>query len=67
MELPEHPDYESLRGFLMAQAGGVPSAGEEFVWEGLKFRVIDADTKKVKSVLIEKLDDDELEREELVS
>lgn len=67
MELPEHPDYESLGGFLMAQSGGVPTSGDEVVWEGLRFRVIDADSRKVNAVLIERLRDEELEREELVS
>jgi CBS domain containing-hemolysin-like protein len=67
MDLPEHPDYESLGGFLMSQAGGVPEPGQEVLWEGLRFRVLDADPKKVITVLIEQLSDAELEREELVS
>jgi putative hemolysin len=67
MELPDHPDYESLGGFLMAQAQGVPEPGAEILWEGLRFRVLDADPKRVITVLIEQLSDAELEREELVS
>ncbi|MGM0557159.1 MAG: hemolysin family protein [Myxococcota bacterium] len=67
MDLPDHPDYDSLGGFLMAQSGGVPTSGDEVVWEGLRFRVIDADNRKVNAVLIERLTDEELEREELVS
>jgi CBS domain containing-hemolysin-like protein len=67
MDLPDHPDYESLGGFLMSQAGGVPEPGQEVLWEGLRFRVLDADPKKVITVLIEQLSDAELEREELVS
>ncbi|MFP4597216.1 MAG: hemolysin family protein [Persicimonas sp.] len=67
LELPDHPDYESLGGFLMAQAGGVPEPGEEVLWERLRFRVLEGDPKKVISVLIEQLSDAELEREELVS
>lgn len=67
LSLPEHPDYESLGGFLMSQAGGVPEPGQEVLWEGLRFRVIDADPKRVITVLIEQLSDAELEREELVS
>lgn len=67
LELPEHPDYESLGGFLMSQAGGVPERGQEVLWEGLRFRVLEADPKRVISVLIEQLPDEELEREELVS
>ncbi|WP_168210374.1 hemolysin family protein [Persicimonas caeni] len=66
LELPEHPDYESLGGFLMSQAGGVPEPGHEVLWEGLRFRVLDADPKRVITVLIEQLSDADLEREELV-
>lgn len=55
MELPEHPDYESLGGFLMTQVGGVPEPGHEVIWEGLKFRVLEADPKRVISVLIESI------------
>ncbi|MFW5966383.1 MAG: hemolysin family protein [Persicimonas sp.] len=66
LELPDHPDYESLGGFLMAQVGGVPEPGEELHWEGLRFRVLEADSKRVMRVLVERLRDADLEREELV-
>jgi CBS domain containing-hemolysin-like protein len=67
MELPEHPDYESLGGFLMTQVGGVPEPGHEVLWEGLKFRVLEADPKKVITVLIELVPDIDDEPEEMVS
>lgn len=68
MELPEHPDYESLGGFLMTQAGGVPEPGHEVLWQGLRFRVLEADPKKVITVLIESLGDSEQQPpEEMVS
>lgn len=55
LKLPEHPDYESLGGFLLAQFGSVPQAGDEVEWDGLVFRVIEADLKKVISVEIERV------------
>ncbi len=67
MALPDHPDYESLGGFLMTQVGGVPERGHEVLWQGLRFRVLDADPKKVITVLIEQIPDAGLERQELVS
>lgn len=67
LELPEHPDYESLGGFLMSQVGGVPRPGHEVTWEGLRFRVLEADPKKVISVLIELISTSDDEPEEMVS
>ncbi len=54
VELPEHPDYESLGGFLLSQAGNVPSEGDELHWNGLVFRVVEADVKRIITVEIEK-------------
>ncbi|TDP75489.1 CBS domain containing-hemolysin-like protein [Bradymonas sediminis] len=67
LELPDHPDYESLGGFLMSQVGGVPEPGHEVIWEGLRFRVLEADPKKVISVLIELINQSGDEPEQLVS
>ncbi|MBA2662166.1 MAG: HlyC/CorC family transporter [Bradymonadaceae bacterium] len=68
VELPEHPDYESLGGFLLSQSGSVPSSGDQIQWNGLIFRVIDADAKRIITVEIEKLDEsDRSDAEELVS
>ena len=55
LELPDHPDYDSLGGFLMAQSGSVPEAGTEVPWEHVVFRVLEADPKSVQSVEIEKV------------
>lgn len=68
VELPEHPDYESLGGFLMAQSGTVPAPGDAISWNEFIFRVIEADAKRVITVEIEKLDGESAaERDELVS
>ena len=55
MEFPDHPDYETLGGFLMAQSGNVPSPDDEVMWEDLVFRVLEADQKRVISVEIRRI------------
>ncbi|RAL21612.1 hypothetical protein DL240_12200 [Lujinxingia litoralis] len=67
IDLPEHPDYESLGGFLLSQSGSVPEPGDEIVWNDLVFRVIDADAKRVISVEIERRPAEESDPQELVS
>ncbi|RDV38843.1 HlyC/CorC family transporter [Bradymonadaceae bacterium TMQ3] len=67
MELPEHPDYESLGGFILSQSGSVPEAGDEIVWNDLVFRVIEADAKRIISVEIERRSAEQDASEELVS
>jgi len=57
LELPEHPDYESLGGFLMAQSGTVPEVGSEISWGHVIFRVLKADQKSVQTVEIETVDE----------
>lgn len=52
VEFPEQTDYDTLGGFLLSLVGKVPLVGDEFRWNGLLFRVSEADTTKIKSVLI---------------
>ncbi|MEO1269262.1 MAG: hemolysin family protein, partial [Myxococcota bacterium] len=49
---PEHPEYESLGGFMVTELGEVPDIGAEVVRDGLHFKVIDADAKRVIRVRI---------------
>ena len=55
LEFPDHPDYDTLGGFLMAQSGNVPAPGDEMMWEELVFRVLEADQKRVISVEIRRI------------
>ncbi len=55
VELPENDEYDSLGGFLLDQAGNVPDVGEEIQWESLRFRIIEADVRRIDRVKIEKL------------
>lgn len=57
MELPsslgEGPQlYQTLGGFVMAQLGRVPSSGDVFTYENLKFEVVDMDGLRVDKVLV---------------
>lgn len=61
LELPDHPDYETLAGFILAHSGSVPSTGAIFEVHGLRFEVVEADAKKIISITIEPLPDQSVE------
>jgi putative hemolysin len=44
--------YETLGGLLMAQLGRIPTTGDNFTWEELRFEVVDMDGYRVDKVLI---------------
>lgn len=44
--------FETLGGFVMAQCGGIPSAGDRVNWEGMKFEVADMDGLRVDKVIV---------------
>jgi putative hemolysin len=46
---------ETVAGFIINQMGRIPASGEELRWRGLRFRVLDADSRRVKSIEVEKL------------
>lgn len=56
VDMPEHPDYETLGGFLLTHFGKVPASGDELMWGGMSFRVLEADAKRIISVEIKRLD-----------
>jgi len=43
-------DYETLAGFLIAEMGDLPRAGEHLQYRNLKFTVRQAETRAVKEV-----------------
>jgi putative hemolysin len=53
-ELPEEErgDYETLGGFVMTYLRSVPTAGDHFEWNGLRFEVMDMDGQRVDKVLV---------------
>jgi CBS domain containing-hemolysin-like protein len=52
VRFPEQVDYETLGGFVTAQAGRVPPVGATVVWDGLTFTVRAGDERRVTKVEI---------------
>jgi putative hemolysin len=57
-DLPEedHAGFQTLGGFMMNQLGEIPSAGQYFEWEGLRFEVMDMDGRRVDKVLVQRME-----------
>jgi putative hemolysin len=45
-------EFNTLGGFVMAQLGRVPRAGDAFEWRGVRVQVVDMDGKRVDKVLV---------------
>ncbi|MDX2138175.1 MAG: hemolysin family protein [Chloroflexota bacterium] len=55
-ELPGEDDlFETVGGFFMAQQGKVPRAGDHFVWEKLRFEVVDMDGNRIDKVMVARI------------
>ena len=57
VQLPEGP-YETLAGFLIAQLGRLPRAGDEVVYGDLRFTVHSMDGRRASRVRIAQITDD---------
>lgn len=44
--------YYTLGGFVISQIGNIPTAGQRFEWERLRFEVVDMDGRRVDKVLV---------------
>ncbi len=51
----EHDNYTTLGGFVMAQLGFIPKAGDKFDWTRLHFEVMDMDGNRVDKVLVSEI------------
>jgi putative hemolysin len=52
-ELPDDSnDYDTLGGLFMARLGRVPSVGDKFEWNDLRFEVVDMDGHRVDKALV---------------
>jgi putative hemolysin len=49
-EAPTH--YHTVAGLAMDELGDIPSEGDSFDWEGLKFEVLDMDGHRVDKLLV---------------
>ncbi|MCX5658532.1 MAG: hemolysin family protein [Planctomycetota bacterium] len=58
LTLPEELDYDTVGGFVFSTLGHIPTAGEQFEHESLRFTVTDAGRTRVNRVRVEKLSAD---------
>lgn len=52
-DLPEDSDYDTVGGFVFSHLGRIPEAGETFLWNQLRFVVLEADKRKLVKLRIE--------------
>jgi putative hemolysin len=52
--LPEEDSgyYQTAGGFVMMHLGRIPSAGDRFIWNGLRFEVVDMDENRIDKLII---------------
>lgn len=50
--LPNEDDFETLGGFLMTSLGRIPKTADQLEWEGLRFEIVDMDSRRVDKVLV---------------
>jgi putative hemolysin len=53
--LPREEGFETLAGFVMAQLGKIPNAGERFEFDGRRYTVLQMDGHRIVRVKIENL------------
>jgi putative hemolysin len=55
-DLPEDKDFDTIGGFVFAEFGRVPMAGEALTWnDTLRVKVLDAARRKVNRVRLERV------------
>jgi putative hemolysin len=52
IEGEDESGFETLGGFVMAQLGRIPTTGDHFEAHGLRFEVVDMDSRRVDKVLV---------------
>jgi putative hemolysin len=55
LDLPEDEDYDTIAGFMLAQMGRVPLAGESFEAAGYRFDVLAAAPTHISRVGLERI------------
>jgi putative hemolysin len=48
-------NYHTLAGFIIAQLGYIPTAGESFEWRGLRFEILDMDRVRIDKILVTRM------------
>jgi len=52
-KISENEEYETVAGYILFRAGRIPQTGETFEWEGVRFRILDADKTRIKRLMVE--------------
>jgi putative hemolysin len=55
LELSEEEDYETIGGFVFATLGKIPTAGEEFVHNNLRVKILDSEPRRIKRLQLQVL------------
>jgi magnesium and cobalt transporter len=58
-------DYDTVGGLVVSKFGRLPKRGEQVAFEGLKFQVLRADSRRLHTLLVEKLPLSELSEQAL--
>jgi putative hemolysin len=51
-EAGDRGDFHTLAGFMVDKLGRIPAAGDYFVWDEMRFEVVDMDARRVGKVFI---------------
>ena len=54
LDLPDDDDYDTIGGFVFAQLGYIPKAGERFEYRNLKFEILTAEPRRIGRLRIHK-------------
>ncbi len=63
-EMPQE-DYHTLAGFVFGQLGRAPGQGDEVLWNGLRFEVVEVDGARIEKLNVEFLQDGKQELPEV--
>jgi putative hemolysin len=47
-------DYSTVAGFVLWRIGRMPKAGEHFVWQDLRFEIVDMDGRRIDKILVQR-------------
>jgi CBS domain containing-hemolysin-like protein len=55
LQVPESEEYETVGGLLFSRMGRVPSAGEQYDLNGVRFTILAADERRIQRVKVTNL------------
>ena len=53
LELPDEEEYDTVGGFLFKHLGRIPSTGETYDFNHVRFQVLDADARRINRVKVQ--------------